>query len=454
VRAETKILADALVREFKHQMAEAVAPLEKQVVLLEARLNALPKPEKGDKGDAGKNADPVDVDAVVAKVVALVPRPSNGKDADPEMVKTEVAKAVAAIPKPADGRDADPVDLNALVAAVLAEVPPAKDGKDADPEFIRAEVARAVAALPTPKDGENGKDAEPVDTASIAAEVRALVRDGRDADPEFIRSEVAKAVAAIPKPKDGEPGKDAVVDVEAIVRAVRALVKDGRDADPEVIRSEVAKAVAEIPRPKDGASVHPDTIRLMVSEEARKAFAAIQLPKDGEPGRDAAHLNPMPSIDESKNYPRGTWARHRKGLWHAASDTQGMRGWECISAGVHDIKVEQTQERNFTVTVSLSDGDPVAHEFALPVVIYREIYRPETQYAKGDSVTYGGNLHIALVDGPTKKPGDVTDGLDGTPKQWRLAVKSKEGRSAYESARKAGFVGTEAEWVASLKSKK
>jgi hypothetical protein len=145
--------------------------------------------------------------------------------------------------------------------------------------------------------------------------------------------------------------------------------------------------------------------------------------KDGSPGRDALAIEILPSIDTAKSYPRGTFASHMNGLWRSVENTQGMRGWECLVAGIQDLRVEQKGERFFSVTAQLSHGDPIVKEFSLPVVIYREIYRPETEYAKGDAVTYGGSFWVALVDLPTKKPGDPTDGTDGTPQQWRLAVK-------------------------------
>lgn len=226
--------------------------------------------------------------------------------------------------------------------------------------------------------------------------------DGRSADEEAV---AAAVLANLPRPKDGTNGKD---------------------ADPALIQAAVEKAVAAFPRPRDGESVHPDTVRILIAEEVRKAFTEVRLPKDGAnglPGKDALDIDILPAINETRSYPRGTWARHRKGLWRAASNTEGMRGWECVVAGVVDIHVEQTQERKFTVTTSVSDGDPVVHEFSVPVMIYREIFRHGTEYMNGDNVTYAGSIWIALVDRPTKVPGDPTDGKDGTPQQWRLAVK-------------------------------
>jgi hypothetical protein len=48
-------------------------------------------------------------------------------------------------------------------------------------------------------------------------------------------------------------------------------------------------------------------------------------------------------------------------------------------------------------------------------IIYRDIFRPETEYDKGDIVTFGGSTWHCMVDKPTDKPG-ISD-------QWRLIVK-------------------------------
>lgn len=146
--------------------------------------------------------------------------------------------------------------------------------------------------------------------------------------------------------------------------------------------------------------------------------------KDGAPGRDATEIDILPAIDEAKSYPRGTFARHANGFWRAVGDTQGMRGWECLVAGVAAVQIEQANERSFSLRVELSDGQKVAKDFHLPVVLDRGVYRPENSYLKGDGVTYAGSFWIARADAPTLKPDDPNDGGGGAPRQWRLAVKS------------------------------
>ncbi|UUS13341.1 hypothetical protein NMB32_14615 [Stenotrophomonas sp. CD2] len=122
---------------------EAVAPVKRE--LEEMRQRA---PEKG---EPGRDADPVDVDALADLVVAkLLESPrlltlvdvatadavskhfeanpvQNGRDADPAVIQATVKAAVEALPVPKDGLDADPVTDQQIAAAVakhLAAHPP------------------------------------------------------------------------------------------------------------------------------------------------------------------------------------------------------------------------------------------------------------------------------------------------------------------------------------------
>lgn len=150
----------------------------------------------------GKDADPVDVDAIRRDVLSQIPKPKDGqdgKDADIEAIRrqiaSEVQKSVAAIPPAKDGKDANPVDTAAIIADVLKQIPTPKDGKDADRDAIRdfivAEVRASVQAIPPAKDGKPGKDAEPIHPDTIAL---------------MVVQEVQKAVTSLPKPVDGRPG--------------------------------------------------------------------------------------------------------------------------------------------------------------------------------------------------------------------------------------------------------
>jgi len=146
------------------------------------------------KGDAGKDADPAVIRAMVKEAVEALPAPTDGKDADPvtdEQIAAHVARHLEANPVPA-GRDADQVDMDALADLVVDkmlasprlltlldvatsdavskhfEANPVRHGRDADPAAIDTAVRAAVAALPAPQDG---KDAPPVTDEQLATHV-------------------------------------------------------------------------------------------------------------------------------------------------------------------------------------------------------------------------------------------------------------------------------------------
>lgn len=65
-------------------------------------------------------------------------------------------------------------------------------------------------------------------------------------------------------------------------------------------------------------------------------------------------------------------------------------------------------------------GD-IVKSVTLPCIIDRGIFKAESEYMRGDAVTFGGCLWIAQKDAPEGKPGDGEG--------WRLAVKKgRDGR--------------------------
>jgi hypothetical protein len=191
----------------------------------------------GEPGLPGKDADPVDVDAMAERVKTLVPTPRDGrdgKDADPVDLEAIAAKAATLVPTPADGkdgRDAEPLDIQAVhdlvmthVKRELASWPQPQDGHSVTLDelvpVVQAEVTKAVAALPVPKDpvGLVGafieRDGSLVitmsdgSTRSVGVVVGRDGQDGRDVDMATVQRQVAEAIAALPVPKDGQDGRD------------------------------------------------------------------------------------------------------------------------------------------------------------------------------------------------------------------------------------------------------
>jgi len=125
---------------------EAIKPLRE-------RLDALEKREPKD----GKDADPVDIEALADLVVS--------KLLESERVETLIDLATAKAVKEhfeanpvRDGQDADPAAIEEMVRSVVAELPTPRDGKDADPvtdDQVAGQVAKYLTQHP-PKDGADG----------------------------------------------------------------------------------------------------------------------------------------------------------------------------------------------------------------------------------------------------------------------------------------------------------
>lgn len=71
-------------------------------------------------------------------------------------------------------------------------------------------------------------------------------------------------------------------------------------------------------------------------------------------------------------------------------------------------------------------------------------------------ITYDDNSTTTFqitngADGKSAYKGAIAGGFVGTEAEWLASLKGADGKSAYEQALISGFVGSEAEWLASLK---
>lgn len=271
---------------------------------------------------------------------------------------------------------------------------------------IAAAIAKAVAPL-----------------NSELAELRKCLADRpMPVEPDL---EAIAALVKLPEVKDGEPGKDAApVDLDALAKQVLAMVPvpaDGKDADPVDLDS-LAKAAANlVPQP---VPVEFD-IKAIASEAA--ALIPIREVKEPEHGRDAIDLEILPAIDETKQYARGTYASHDGGLWKSYERTNGMRGWECIVEGLKAVSVTQDGDREFSVSLVKSSGAEVVQKFALPIQIYKGVYRDDVEYEANDTVTWAGSQWASTKSTNVEKP--------GTGDGWVLIVKAgRNGKDLRENA--------------------
>lgn len=467
-----------MIDAVKSYVARATAAIDLRIDALEKLVNDV-------------SARLPDIDKVIRDAVASMPVPKDGrdgdpgKDADPAAIIRAAAEAIAALPKPADGKSVFVEDVAPLIAAevskAVAAVPIPKDGKDASPEAISKAVADAIAALPLPKDGASftADDARPIIVDEVSKAIAALPvpRDGRDVDPEVVHAMVLAAVteiptpqdgksvtlddvrplisecaeklfAEIPKPRDGQDGKSLTVDdVRQMFEAEQAkwaLEFERRAQDilqRAIDRMPLPVASMEVKTANAAEAVHPDTIARMVMEEVRKAADAIPRARDGEPGRDAAQIDILPSIDDTKSYPRGVWASHDGGLIRSVRATDPVTesleksGWQVVVEGVSAIVISQgDDERTFSVACMLTSGTKTVCECRVPMPIERGVFREGDDYRKGDGVTFNGSFWFAQKDHPQGRP-------DSGSGDWRLAVKKgRDGKDAAPEPVKSGPV--------------
>lgn len=279
---------------------------------------------------------------------------------------------------------------------------------EAQAEFLAPVIAAAVAKAVAPLNLE-------------LTELRKCLADRpMPIEPDL---EAIAALVKLPEVKDGEPGKDAEpVDMGELAKAVLAMVelpvmKDGKDADPLDLAA--VAALVEIPAPE----------KIDVDAIARAAAALIPVPVIPEPqdGRDAIDLEILPAIEEAKQYPRGTYAAHRGGLWKSYERTHGLRGWECIVDGIDAVSVTQDAVREFSVTLAKSSGAEVVQKFQLPIQVYQGVYQDEKAYDQHDNVTWGGSQWTSTKAENTDKP--------GSSDAWTLVVKAgRPGKDLRENA--------------------
>lgn len=228
--------------------------------------------------------------------------------------------------------------------------------------------------------------------------------------------ELAKQLAEMVK----EYVTDAIAPIKDQINAINETIKaippiEGLKGEVETL----AKMIEELPMPKDGADGAPGKDGTDGKDGKDgvdgKDGAPGQDGKNGEDGKDALALEILPAIDEEKCYPRGVYATHKGGLWRSHEKTKGMRGWECIVAGIQDLHIDYDGERKCTVSIVHSSGPEITKEMVLPIVIDRGVFVPEKKYALNDGVTYAGSYWLAVKDEPQGTPGSSDD--------FRLAVK-------------------------------
>lgn len=309
-------------------------------------------------------------------------------------------------------------------------------------------------------------------TAPLTARIAALEKAQADAeahaaqlvkamesrlDEEAVEGIVSRALAAVAPTEPADlPERIKAAAVEA-VGAIPVLAPELPDVAGMVAEA-VSEAVKAIPTPKDGDSVTVEQVLPALEKRVDEYLAALPVPKDGEDGTSVTADDVLPALmKRADEYLATVKPADGIGLAGALIDRDGnlvvtMTNGEAKSLGrvvgedgkpgeakdgidglgFDDMTLDYDGEREFTFL--FQNGERIVERrFTVPVVLDRGVYRPETNYTKGDAVTYGGSVWIAQ--------GDTKDKPDGSP-HWRLAVKAgRDGKTGVmKEERKPGPV--------------
>lgn len=196
-----------------------------------------------------------------------------------------------------------------------------------------------------------------------------------------------------------------------------------KEFDPSPIEQRL-KALEDHPAPDVEAAVKQAVADFKAKIEKELAGTFVKHGKDGEPGRDALQIEILPAIDVTRSYARGTFVSHRGGVLRAARATDPLdgikdgetaenKGWHVVVNGMAERAIEQLDERTFAIRMTDTLGKVMELKFALPMMIYRNVWR-QGPYKQGDTVTWAGSLWHCNAD---------TDEKPGTSKAWTLAAK-------------------------------
>lgn len=277
-----------------------------------------------------------------------------------------------------------------------------------------AGVDAAIKSLPPPAKGDKG-DAGSNGHTPTTDELRAII--------------TPLIPDAIPGPR-GDPGDPGVDGASPSIEQIRDLIQG---ILPAAIPGDRGEQGDRGEAGADGHTPTPDELRAIITplipapipgEHGERGIDG----KDGQngvAGRDAVQLEILPSIDDAKCYPRGTYARHGGGLWRSFESTFGLRGWECIVEGIaEEAETLSDDGRTLVRTTRYSSGRTFERSFRMAVILDKGVYKADTDYSPGDAVTWAGSVWIAQ-----HRDGASPYGKPSTPGSgWRLAVKA--GRDA------------------------
>lgn len=260
---------------------------------------------------------------------------------------------------------------------------------------LRSEFGEKIARIPAGKDGRDGIDGKNGQDGNPGADGKdgAAGRDGVDgANGKDGRDGVDGKDG-----KDGQNGKDGSAGIDG---------KDGADGKPGDRGADGAAGV-------DGKSVTiEDLVPVLESMQTKWAL----------------------------DFERRAQELFQRAIERMPAPKDGADG-----LGFDDLSLERKDFRHYVLR--FKRGDQVKEfDLHLPMLVYRGVYKRGENYEMGDLCTWGG--HMYHRDEPQGER-QIDPDKDGSG--WTQCVKrGNDGSSAYASAVKHGFVGSERDWVESI----
>ena len=438
------------------------AQITNDISVLENAIKNQPMPEKG---EPGKDAEPVDLVPVyefvlrsIEDAVAKIPVPEPGKDADPALVAALVNEAVALLPPAKDGLDGKSVtieDVEHLITELVS-----KAVLDMRTE-VYERIEHAISRIPEVKDGAPG-------TSVTIDDVAPMIWERINLATEAIPSLISDAVEAIPKPKDGEPGKS--ITIEDVLPLINSEIEElrvtlGKEVEQIVadeLPDRLSMAVAALPPAEigptgpagpPGKDADMESLLAAINLEVSKTVAAIPEAKDGKDGKDGVGLaNAL--INRDGNLILTLTNGNYQDVGHVVGLDVDMD--DVITTIKNEVAKIQPPKDGLgfeDMTAIEEDGETILRfqrgdlikDFPLGIPTYQGVWT-EKEYKRGACVTWGGSVWHALKK-TSSKPAE-------TNSDWKMAVKrGRDGLSAFDVAKKNGFKGSERDWLESLRPK-
>jgi collagen type III alpha len=360
---------EALARHFEPFLRDYVAQetksLQDEINNLRAKLDDLPAPAKG---DAGKDADE---DAIVERVIKLVPVPKDGAPGKDGVgiVKPIINRSGELILTLSDGRSEN---LGVVVG---------QDGKDGER-------------------GDQGPAGADANVEHLKSLIEALGAGNKGIDLDALKALIPTPVAG-EKGAKGDRGEDGRDGASAYEIAVRAGFSG---SESEWMKSLIGSTGKDGINGKDGAG----GINGKDGMSGKDGAAGIN-------GKDGVGIEDVHIDQEGSLHIRLTTGE-RKTLGRVVGE-KGDPGKDGL--GFDDFRMEFDGERTLTAVYERGD-DRRQQSFILPTIVDRGVYKAGKTYAQGDGVSFAGAFWIAQAE-TAEKPGDGAG--------WRLAVKKgRDGR--------------------------